>query len=275
MPILSQNEILIFNQQGYLLIPHVYDISAMQHARTQFERLFNENKAKSKYDSPSLLTDIYSLNLGLENVVFNAKYIQIAKDLLGDEATFIPECAIHRGRYIDWHTDTTVQERSNEISHKTSDSPAILQFATYFQANNEHGGGLTVIPKTHLLADPFLHFYSSNPLRRGWNKLLKLLHISIFDRLERHPHKIDLPIQLGDLLVFDVRIYHRATFKKKSSNIEKYAIFNTFIQPNKAGLAYFNFMKQRPEPYYQYFRNLPLPDVIYQKAKSLNINLLY
>jgi hypothetical protein len=275
MPILSQNEIQKFYQQGYLLIPNVYEINDLLQARSLFDTEFSDNKNPTIYDSPTLLTDIYTKIGGLEKTVFNTKYAQIAKDLLGNEAILIPECAIHRRRYIDWHTDTTEQERADELSHRATNASAILQFATYFQANNEYGGGLTVIPCTHLMPDPFLNFYSKHPLRRFWNKILKILHISVFNRLENHPDKIDLPIKLGDLLVFDVRIYHRATFNKMSNKREKYAIFNTFITQNTEGMAYFHFMKQRPEPYYQYFRTLPLPPSLLQRAKFLDINLLY
>jgi len=276
MPVLSPAELQQFQQQGFLLIPQVYAKGDLLAARALFQKVFSEkNLHCGRFDSSTLLTDIYRHFPGLERCVFNERYRAVARELLGPEAVLIPECAVHRNRFIHWHKDTTVQEMAGVKSHSARDAPPILQFATYFQDNSNQGGGLTVIPGTHRLPDPFLGLYSSHPLKRLWNKLLKIMHLSVFDALEQHPDKTDIPLQLGDLLVFDVRIFHRATFRGPAGAPEKFAIFNTCIHPKGAGLEYFRFMKQRPEPYYRYFREEPLPPALWQRAKALGIDILY
>jgi len=276
MPPLAKSDIELFQQQGYLLIPGVYRADDLLAARNVFQKAFGEKKLHdSRYDSDTLLTDIYTHFPQLAPLVFNEKYAAVARDLLGPDATLIPECAVHRERYIHWHKDTTVQEMAGLTSHNGADADAILQFATYFQENAGNGGGLTVIPGTHLLPDPFLKLYSPRFLQRVWNKLLKINRLSVFDALERHPEKTDIPMRMGDLLVFDVRIFHRATFRTHPAGPEKFAIFNTFIRLENAGLDYFRFMKKRPEPYYRYFREKPLPEYLADHFKALSMQLMY
>ncbi|MEO6037723.1 MAG: phytanoyl-CoA dioxygenase family protein, partial [Saprospiraceae bacterium] len=254
MPVLSPAEQQQFQQQGFLLIPQVYAPADLLVARAHFQKAFLENTPyHGRFDSDTLLTDVYRHFPGLEQVVFNERTKDVARGLLGPEAALIPECAVHRERYPHWHKDTTFQEMAGLTSHCDRNAPPILQFATYFQENSQNGGGLTVIPGTQHQPDPFLELYSSRWSKRLWNKVLKVLRRSVFDALERHPDKTDIPHQLGDLLVFDLRIFHRATCRSRQDGPEKFAIFNTWVQPRGAGLDYFRFMKQRPEPYYQYF----------------------
>ena len=276
MPPLAKSDIELFQQQGYLLIPGVYRPDDLKAVRDIFQKAFAEKKLHdNRYDSDTLLTDIYRHFPDMAPLIFNEKYAAVARDLLGPDATLIPECALHRERYIHWHKDTTIQEMAGVTSHNGPGADTILQFATYFQDNTGNGGGLTVIPGTHLLTDPFLKVYSPRFLRRLWNKFLKINRLSILDRLEQHPEKTDVTMQTGDLLVFDVRIFHRATFRMQPSGFEKFAIFNTFIRPEKAGLDYFRFMKQRPEPYYRYFREKPLPEDLEKWFKTMKINVIY
>ncbi len=276
MPILSDADHAQLHQQGFLLVPHVYAPNELLAARDLFQKAFSEKTLHdAQFDSPTLLTDIYRHFPSLETLVFNEKYCAIARELLGAGAVLIPECAVHRARYIHWHKDTTVQEMAGLKSHNAPDAGLILQFATYFQGNSGQGGGLTVIPGSHRLPDPFLHLYSDNLWKRTWNKMLKMLHVSVFDALEKHPAKVDIPHQLGDLLVFDVRLFHRATFRIGEDAPEKLAIFNTCLLANEAGLAYFHFMKQRPEAYYQYFRKKPLPASLLRHTRKLGIEVLY
>lgn len=276
MPHLTESDKQLFQRQGYLRIPRVYHADDLRAARKIFQTAFAEKKLHDgRYDSGTLLTDIYGHFPQLAPLIFNETYVDVARDLLGPEATIIPECAVHRERYIHWHKDTTVQEMAGVSSHSGADAGAIVQFATYFQENTGNGGGLTVIPGTQHLPDPFLALYSPRFFQKLWNKFLKINKMSVFDALERHPEKTDIPMQTGDLLVFDVRIFHRASFRKHPAGPEKYAIFNTFIQPGKAGLDYFGFMKKRPEPYYRYFREKPLPEGLGNVFKLLKINVLY
>lgn len=273
MPGLKDSDIRQFRENGYLLVPGVYAPHALRVAREWFPSGFAERLRT--YDSPSLLTDIYSRFPALTDLVFNEKYIAVIKSLIGPGAILIPECALHKGRFINWHTDTTEQELAGMLSHRDLSAP-ILQAATYFQDNDrDSGGGLTVLPGTHRLPDPFLRLYRKRWRDKVRNRLLKTLGMSVFDRLDRHPDKIDVPSRTGDLLIFDVRLFHRATFPRRRGVPEKYAVFNTFTGDTPAGRDYFRFMKQRPEPYYRFFREKPLAPLLRRKAAELDIRLWY
>ena len=265
-----------FLQEGFLLIPDVYASDDLSFARQRLTEAFVHKKFhRSRFDNDHILTDIYQYFPELAPIVFNEKFKTIARDLLGENAVLIPECAVHRERFFDWHTDTTVQELAGVTSHAAQNAKPIIQFATYFQDNTENGGGLTVIPRTHILPDPFLELYSPAITHKIKNRLLKLTGLSVFDQLEKHPEKLDIPVKTGDLLVFDVRLYHRATFRKHKDPIEKLAIFNTVIADDEAGMAYFHFMKKRPETYYQYFREEPLNPVLEAHLHQVNMNFIY
>lgn len=273
---LSASDIRQFRENGYLLVPGVYAPEALCAARELFPEVFAKQLQKgAPYDSTSLLTDIYSHFPGLAGLVFNEKYIAVVKALIGPGAILIPECALHKSRYINWHTDATEQELAGILSHHDLSTP-ILQVATYFQDNDpETGGGLTVIPGTHNLPDPFLRLYSKKWRDKIRNRFLKILRRSLFHDLDRHPAKIDVPSRLGDLLVFDIRLFHRATFPRRKGGLEKFAVFNTFTYDTTTGRDYFRYMKERPERYYRYFREQPLAPVLRQKAAELDIRLFY
>lgn len=273
---LSDSDILQFREKGYLLVAGVYAPEALSAARERIQAEFARGQQHdSPYDSPSILTDIYSRIPELTDLIFNEKYIAIVKSLIGPDAFLIPECALHKGRFINWHTDTTEQEMAGIISHRDLSTP-ILQVATYFQENDRNaGGGLTVIPGTHQFPDPFLRLYSKKWRDKALNRFLKTLGMSVFDRLDRHPEKIDIPSCAGDLLLFDLRLFHRSTFPRRRDGLEKFAVFNTFTCDTPAGRDYFQFMKRRPEPYYRYFREKPLAPAMRQKAAELDVGLWY
>lgn len=276
MSCLSDSDIRKFRENGYLLVPGVYAPETLHAARVSFPGMFAERlRNPAPFDSRSLLTDIYARFPALADLIFNEKYIAAVKSLTGPDAILIPECALHRGRFIGWHTDTTEQELAGVVSHRDLATP-MLQAATYFQDNGcDTGGGLTVLPRTHHLPDPFLRLYSRKWRDKARNRLLKMLGISVFDRLDRHPDTIDVPSRTGDLLLFDLRLFHRATFPRRRGGPEKFAVFNTFTCDTPAGRDYFQFMKQRPEPYYRYFREKPLAPVLRRKAAELDTGLWY
>lgn len=276
MAYLSAESLRHFRERGYLLIPGVYEPDTLWRTRALFDGLFAKDiPGYEAYDSSTLRTDIYRHHPSLAHLVFNEKYISIIRELAGDGLVLLPECAVHRARYVNWHTDTTEQELAGITTHRDLHTP-ILQVATYFQNNNpETGGGLTVLPGTHRQPDPFLELYSKNWSDRLRQKLLKLLGRSVFHQLDRHPDKTIIPSRLGDLVVFDLRLYHRATPpQRQAPGTEKFAIFNTFTRRTTAGLDYFQFMRGRPEPYYRFFREKPPAPALLARAAELGIQLL-
>jgi hypothetical protein len=257
-----------FEKNGYVLIPNVYSQTEIEYARQLFDSAFqSELWKKSNFSSPYIINDIYRYFPELVPIIFNQKYVEALREILGNEIIFLPECAVHHNRYIDWHKDTTEQELGKIKSHQTEQF-FLIQSATYFQIDTN----LTVVPGSHLKPDRFIKWYRKDVFSRIINKISKLFGHSIFHEIENMDKKMEIKHCLGDLLLFDVRIDHKST-KSKNFIGEKYAIFNTFGNANRFTEDYLEFMKQRPEPYYQFLSKSTFPENLYQKANELGLEI--
>lgn len=274
---LSPAQLAQFRQDGYLLVPSLFGAGALQEARQAYLQAFADGLYQTApYSNPTIINNIFQYLPTTLPALITAPYIAAIKAILGNDAVWIPECSIHRNRYIGWHKDTSIQELGGETSHLQDTTP-LLQTAIYFQDNTPgHGGGLTVIAGSHSDNSRYHGMFSHSLLHRSYYKLLKWLHCSPFHRMERSPHKVDIPCRAGDLIIFDVRLDHRATRPlHKDLPTDKLAMFQTFGKPNTLTKNYFKFMKQRPEPYYRYFREVPLPQAVYQHVAALGIEVWY
>ena len=274
---LSSEQIDSFFEDGFILIPQVYTKEEIKYCRDIFINIFKEELwRKAPFSSASIINDIYAFFPDLVDIIFNQKYTDAVHDLLGASAYWIPECSVHYNRITDWHKDSSEQELAGVTSHHDVSSP-LLQVANYFQDNTKEGGGLTVIRGSHKNADHFAKMHSPFLPLKVINKLRKMAGRSSFQLADRHQELIDLSIKAGDLLIFDLRIDHRSTFIRGNRNFDtdKFAIFNTFGKGDEVTMDYFSFMKERESGYYRYFKDVPLIDLIYQKAEDANMKILY
>lgn len=272
---LQENDLQFFKENGYLIVKDVFPKENLLSARACLEQLFQQEIYQhAPFSTPHIINDLYRFAPGILPLIFNERYFEAVRDLLGSDAAWIPECAVHRERFFGWHKDSSGVERAGMQSHKNYTAP-LLTAAVYFQDNNLGAGGLTVVAGTQTAPDRTLHYYSKHPLRKVKNKLLKWLGISELDQLEKDARKIDVPSRLGDLVLFDIRLSHRATFPKQKASVEKLAIFNAFVRNDRVGQEFLAFQKLRPEPYYQYFKQSPPSAVVYERARELNMEVLY
>jgi len=272
---LQENDIRFFQDNGYLIVRDLFPKENLLAVRKQLELLFSsETYLNAPQSSPQIINDLYRFAPDLLPLIFTEKYLSVVFDLLGPQAAWIPECAAHRQRFFDWHKDSSGVERAGMQSHKTYPYP-LLTAAVYLQDNGISGGGLSVVAGSQQSPDRTLPYYSKSFLARVKHKLLKWLGKSELDRLEQDPKKIDLPSRLGDLVIFDIRLSHKATFPQIKSPIEKLAIFNAFVRNDEVGNAFLAYQKLRPEPFYQYFSQSTLPDCVYQWAKRAGIPILF
>jgi hypothetical protein len=275
--ILTDEQVSHYYQNGYLLIPGVFPLDKLHAAREVFIAAF-ESKLweNAPYSAPDIINDIFYFFPYLTNSLFPSVFFDIIKDLIGNDVIWIPECSIHRNRYIHWHKDTSIQEREGETSHHNFNAP-LIQAAIYFQDNNEDGGGLTVLPGTNSSIDKYAKMMGNNLALRAYYKLLKSLGVSAMDQSEASDKKVDIASHKGDLLLFDLRIDHKSTPPNKNATLvtDKLAVFNTFGKDNDVTRNYFQFMKNRKEPYYRYFNEYPLPNVVYEKAAEQNVTIWY
>ncbi len=249
---LHENDLRFFQENGYLIVRDVFATDQLLAARGHIEALFAQGVyQQAPHSSPHIINDLYRFAPELLPLIFTEKYFATVRSLLGPEAAWIPECAAHRERFFGWHKDSSGVERAGMRSHRDY-APPLLTAAVYFQDNGPGAGGLTVVAGTHREPDRTLHYYSPKLRYRLKNKLLKWAGRSEFDRLERHTGKIDLPSCLGDLVLFDIRLSHRATFPREKAPLEKLAIFNAFVRDDAVGREFLAFQKRRPEPHFQY-----------------------
>jgi len=256
-----------FQKNGYVVIPGVYSKETVARARKIFDEAFQCGLwQNSPYDSEEIINDIYGHFPELAGLLFNHAYFDTIRFVAGDDVVWLPECAIHRNRYVPWHKDTTVQELNGVTSHFGNDG-AMLQVATYFQDNSAlAGGGVTVLPGSHLHKDRFLGMYRMGILSMLWRKSQKLFGLSVFHRIERSKKSMDVQSKAGDIVIFDLRIDHRSTNPKESASFDKYAIFNTFGSPTPTLRDYLEFMKCRDEPYYEFFKHFKVPNLLKEIA---------
>lgn len=272
---LNETDCRFFWENGYLIVRDVVPPENLSVARRRLETLFAEGVYRqAPHSSPHIINDLYRFAPELLPLIFTERYFAAVRDLLGPEGAWIPECAAHRGRFFGWHKDSSGVERAGMQSHRDY-VPPLLTAAVYFQDNGPGAGGLTVAAGTHREPDRTLHYYSRKFHYRLKNKLLKWLGRSEFDRLERHPGYCDLPSKAGDLVVFDIRLSHRATFARERAPLEKLAIFNAFVRDDAVGREFLACQKRRPEPHFQYFRDVPPPECVYRHADALGMKVLY
>jgi hypothetical protein len=263
-----------FRKNGFVVFPNVYSQEAIRQAREMFDDAFKrEIWRNNPHDSRGIINNIYGHYPALPELLFNRLYFEAIRQLAGCKVVWLPECAVHHDRYAAWHKDTTEQELGGVKSHLNRDN-AMLQVATYFQSNDaEEGGGITVVPGSHLQADRFLSLYHTGWSSRLWRKILKLAGRSVFQQIERRKEYYDVPSNAGDLVIFDVRTDHRATLPKRPPARVKYAVFNTFGNPSPQLRDYLEFMKRRPEPYYRFLSTYRAPAVVLNTAKKYDVEV--
>ena len=148
---------------------------------------------------------------------------------------FVPETSIHLNSFGDWHKDTRAQEAAGHYFHWTP-FYKVFTVAVYFQDNSpDLGGGLEVIPKSHLTR--------------------RTAHGSSGISGTR------LPSSIGDAVVFDMRLDHKASWPRDGMpKAEKVALYFTVCCPNSGGDLYVRFLRTRPD--YAYLRGFECPAVL-------------
>lgn len=257
-----------FYENGFVLIKNVFSKELLIEYYKEFKDYFDtENWKISKLNTFDLTHDIYSVFPNLASVIYTEQFFSAIKEILGNSVVWIPECALHHNRYIDWHKDTTEQTIGGVKSHIDFSFP-LLQVAIYFQEDTP----LDFIKGSHNQIDEFVSYYKKDLSSRIISKLKKIFKISIFDKLNKHRNCYEVRYELGDLLLFDVRIDHKS---KKINNFqgEKFAIFNTFGTDNLVTLDYFNYMKTRKETYYQVFQKYDFSSNLHQLATNFGVTI--
>src|SRR6185437_3448096 len=279
--VITKEQIQAFYTDGYLVVKGGYPIDELLKIRGIFDKAFAEELwKKSAFDTNEILSDIYLHFPDILNVIFSEKVINTLKDILGENLICIPECAVHRNRYINWHRDTTRMEKLGEKIHIGKDK-MLIQCAVYFQDNNEEGGGLKIVPGSHIRKDRFVKMYSPNLLHRVVYKMAKLVNASPFTAIEENDNPVNILSEIGDMVLFNSQADHRSTFaldrkgKPIISKTEKFAIFNCFTNDMELARRYRDSDKNANEPYANFLKQSTINQSLVNRARELNIRLCH
>jgi hypothetical protein len=264
----------LLQKQGYICIPNVLSTEEVRTAREILIKIFAE---KSEYEGDinqqaeiaKIYIDIFSRYKDLRWILFNPKMLEVLRGALGEDFIFIPETAIHDSGFGGWHKDTSSQEIAGQTFHWDDDF-LMVQVGIYLQDNTaEYGGGLDVIPKSHKLSDRYAKKVKPTIGEKLRNKLFNL-------KLVSNPYQaVTLPTKAGDMVVFNLKLDHKAThpkIKPVPDKNRKLSIFMVCSVNNKHARAYTDYINSRPD--YHYLKGHKYPEELLQEAKKHAINLM-
>lgn len=276
---LSQDKIDFFKREGYIVIPGVLSSEEVAHMRKRVMAIFEAGEwKKSAYNTDRILSDVYQTFPEFIDISLKPAVLDAIRSLAGDNPVLMPETAIHHKFYSTWHKDTSTLERAGHNFHN-DERCLLLQSGFYMQDNDEFGGGLTIMPGSHNYKDYYYVKNAKTFLTRIFNKLTgKKVPLNF----EPNPYKLsiyDVPSKAGDLVIFNMKANHCATFPKKGTiaevppSISKIAFFNAFAANNETSKEYLEFILNRNEPYYQSLRNRKVIETLTTKAKELSFTV--
>jgi hypothetical protein len=234
-----------YKKNGYLLIPGVLAAEEVKWLREFFlERFHNQDKyfETAYQDYFECMFEVFARYEELSWLLFKEPTVSILRALLGEDFALLRGSSVHHERYgWWWHKDTSNNERAGHRFHLEKDFDQLL-ICYYLQDNGPvYGGGLDVEPGTHLKRDPGFQKPAMVEIKDPfWKRLLgrgskeKKMGLNYNDHMIKNP--VSIPSKAGDLVIFNVKINHRATQKTAEEvpiDNEKLAIFGMFSRNNR------------------------------------------
>jgi len=192
---------------GFVTVPGVLSSDEVAELRQFFTQLF-ANEPVQPGDNRFTRYDIFSRYPETRFILERRPVLDALRDLLGEDFVLVPESGVQDSRYGWWHKDTSEMERDGVSFHKDEDF-RMVQCAIYLQDNDEHGGGLDILPGSHLLPDDTAAPRKHTIVQRVMFKL----GLSDPGRLKppQAEGAFSIPSHAGDLVIFDVRANHMAS----------------------------------------------------------------
>jgi hypothetical protein len=234
-------------REGWTLVRGVFPEPAVADLRARVEAAFADPAAAGRVISPygcgSILPDLTKMP-GVWPAVFTPALCEALRRVLGPGFVLLPEHAIHRDGFGDWHKDTDMFETVGLQDH-WSPGYGVYQCAVYLQDNSPvHGGGLSAVPGSHRVprTDP----RDPEGARRY--------------RETAQANGVPLPSRAGDLVVFHTRLDHRATpCERPSPTGPKLAVFLIAAHDDAHAARYLDFIRRRPDYRWLHDHVVPAP----------------
>jgi len=271
-----------YDENGYLLVKNVLTKEEVAWLRKRAIEIFTNGEWKvSQYNTDRTIADVYRYFPDIMRVSLNQKVVNAIKALLGsDDILLIPETAMMKGFYPTWHKDSTTQEKMGHMFHKDPEFK-MIRTGIYFQDNDEFGGGLSVFAGSHKTPDNFLGKF---PERTLYTRILnKIIPQKDENSKFLNPYKlkkVDIPSQVGDMVIFNFQTAHRGTLPKSQRigdvpfDKTKYGLFDIYGVNNKGTAQYVDFIKTRPENLYGFARDRARSQEYDEYTKSLGLGII-
>lgn len=299
-----------FATSGYVAIPPVIAADEITTYRKRLVEAFDTPPRAELGDSKEVRNIILSRLPWTAELFFREAVQRPVRELLGDGYVIFPDNSIMDSQYGDWHTDTTSSELAGQ-SFRSNPDFGLVNVAFYFQPNNEFGGGLDVVPGSHLVPDVFLDLvrrkneayrqYLDNPppaetsLGNRFRDVLRpLIPKPILLARRRRAERFSLPMKsestqagqvsidhaLGGLVMFDLRLYHKASWPSVPRPFpergRKFSMFVICGKNNETSRQYRRYLSIRAEtePAYAGMIEQSNPDWLIERARAAKATFL-
>ncbi len=275
----QQDVLKDFEQHGYVVVKNAIDPAELEALRTHYSQVLSDPSTEKVFrpggndfvhevipDLPivkGIIFDALVDNPLLLDFMTNERVLPVLKTILGDDFVVLPDFVVQWNYFNILHTDMTTGEQRGMTFHREPDY-RIVSVGVYFQENSIHGGGLYIVPESHNEADPCVELRKQFSARKTKNErsVLKRWVDKIFTRklqqcrekLIAHPKGIDIPSQMGDLVIFDNRILHRSSFpqdmRQLSSDGGKMAFMGSCSSNNQHAQNYIDMLNAKSKDNY-------------------------
>ncbi len=273
-----------YQRDGYALVPNVLSPEQVATLRTACLDIF-ANEALGPGDTQAVRLDVFTRYPAFRWLWEHPPFVAALRSVFGPDFAIVTESAIHDSGYGGWHRDTESQEVNGERFHRNADFH-VGQVALYLQDNDpEYAGGLDVVPRAHHERDPLsvlwklkLHYlyHQRCPIR------IKRLVSRVYDLSPRpideagfERRKIPIPSKAGDVVMFDLRIPHKASHPRVTpvpATHRKLALFVVCGRNNNGTRLYRSYIGSRID--YGYLRDHVQPSAMRELASTHGFSLL-
>jgi len=247
---LSQHQIELFRANGFLQLKEIYSPESAAEIRGKVEDIFaSPPSSPLDFDDDPKFGDnrpaIFHRYPQLHHVLFEKRLISSLTALLGDGFALMPGHGAQSRWYSNWHRDTSSPMYANEEFFLEPDGRPI-QVAIYLQENGDAGGGLDVISGSHKEVPRLKKLLDLSESAKRAGRMRRALcgiayrFLEAVQKLAERSHRVHtIESKLGDVVIFDFGILHRATPQMTSErSVRKYAIFFACMRSTAAAGLY-------------------------------------
>jgi hypothetical protein len=223
-----------YENYGFFLLKEVLDEEQISQFRSAFDELFSEpGDSRLRFLRQTRVNSIARKKM-IKHISLDNLNNALSKTFPENDISWLPPFnvahnylphSIHT-RGAGWHRDVSGETRIHECRELLKNKDYFFgKTGLYLQSNSDHGGAIDLIPKTNN------DFFGFSYRKYRVIFLIKLLIFSqkyiswIYKLMSRGSFfsrllgSITLPVNAGDCVIFDARIWHKGTFA--DVNIEK------------------------------------------------------